>query len=152
MAFSSKVKHNLFVIYPFSQTSLKQPTLPYTTTRYTSKCYKYVYIYKKHLYMCIDIHTPTSLNVYQNMPTNSMIITPSRTFKYLKIFKTLRNSVLHDNTLGEVGFMDQLFHKASYLKVATLAYAPFWVLQRQRGRPIRPPQNHEGAWMEEGKG
>lgn len=96
-------------------------------------------------------HTSTP-ECIPNMPTNSMIITPSRIFKYLKIFKTLRNNVLHDNTLGEIEFMDQLFHKASYLMVATLAYVPFWVLQRQSSRPTRQPQNHEGIWMEGGKG
>lgn len=66
------------------------------------------------------------------MPNNSLIFTPSRIFKYFNIFKTLRNSVLRDNVLEEVGFMDQLFHKASYLKAAALAYVPFWVLQKGR--------------------
>lgn len=56
-----------------------------------------MYRYMKHLYVCIDIYNPP--NIYQNMPKNSLIITPSRIFKYLNIFKTLRNSVLHDKTL-----------------------------------------------------
>lgn len=79
------------------------------------------------------------------MPKNSLITTPFRIFKYFNIFKTLMNSVLHDNTLGEVRFMDQLFHKASYLKAATLAHVPFWVLQRQRSRSTRQPQTQEGG-------
>ena len=58
--------------------------------------------------------------------------------------KTLRNSVLCDNTPGGVGFIDQLFHKASYLKAATLAYVPFCVLHRSR-EADREPQTQEGG-------
>lgn len=47
------------------------------------------------------------------MPKITLIITPSRIFKYINIFKMLRNGVLHDNTLGVIGFMDQLIHNDS---------------------------------------
>lgn len=78
------------------------------------------------------MYTHPPLNEYQNLPKNSLITTSSRIFKYLNIFKTLRNSVLH-NTQGEMGLMDQLFHKASHLKAGALARVLFGALQGGRG-------------------
>lgn len=78
--------------------------------------------------MCID--TPPPSKCIPKYAYKQYDCHTSQNIRVLNI-QDLKENVLHDNTLGGVGFMDQLFHKASYLKVATLAYALFWVPQRQ---------------------
>lgn len=107
IAFSSKAKYNLFFYFIHSPELPQRSPICLTLLNVTNI---HIYTYKTSICVYRYIHPP---NVYKNMPKNSLIITPSRIFTYINIFKMLRNGVLHDNTLGVIGFMDQLIHNDS---------------------------------------